>query len=134
MRKTRFSEKYLNHKIISKLRSQPAYELGRKDLNPRNGGVRVHCLTAWRRPSLFCVCHLTTFKLYHSTVPLSTLFLKKIKKIFIYKLCTLKTQLKPFFVSYKHHITVKVSWQYFFQILLTLFQTRDIIVLDTKGY
>ena len=25
--------------------------LGRKDLNPRNGGVRVHCLTAWRRPN-----------------------------------------------------------------------------------
>ena len=25
--------------------------LGRKDLNPRNGGVRVRCLTTWRRPS-----------------------------------------------------------------------------------
>ncbi len=25
--------------------------LGWKDLNPRNGGVRIHCLTAWLHPS-----------------------------------------------------------------------------------
>ena len=27
--------------------------LGWKDLNPRNDGVRVHCLTAWLHPSVF---------------------------------------------------------------------------------
>ena len=26
--------------------------LGWKDLNPRNDGVRVHCLTAWLHPSI----------------------------------------------------------------------------------
>ena len=25
--------------------------LGWKDLNPRNGGVRIHCLTAWLHPN-----------------------------------------------------------------------------------
>ena len=33
--------------------------LGRKDLNPRNGGVRVHCLTTWRRPNFFSFVILT---------------------------------------------------------------------------
>ncbi len=29
--------------------------LGWKDLNPRNNGVRVRCLTAWRHPSICAV-------------------------------------------------------------------------------
>lgn len=49
--------------------------LGRKDLNPRNGGVRVHCLTAWRRPSLLIVFRPTTFILYHVLFYLSTHFI-----------------------------------------------------------
>ena len=34
--------------------------LGWKDLNPRNDGVRVHCLTAWLHPSLFYHLYQTT--------------------------------------------------------------------------
>ena len=36
---------------ISPHRAMEAIWLGWKDLNPRNGGVRIHCLTAWLHPS-----------------------------------------------------------------------------------
>lgn len=44
--------------------------LGWKDLNPRNDGVRVHCLTAWLHPSLLFSCLLlfTSADLY--SIPL----------------------------------------------------------------
>ena len=31
--------------------------LGWKDLNPRNGGVRVRCLTTWRHPNIRFCCY-----------------------------------------------------------------------------
>ena len=32
--------------------------LGWKDLNPRNDGVRVHCLTAWLHPNICFICRI----------------------------------------------------------------------------
>ncbi len=49
--------------------------LGWKDLNPRNDGVRVHCLTAWLHPSIFC-CYRYLFNrlYYYTTVCLKSQF------------------------------------------------------------
>ena len=41
--------------------------LGRKDLNPRNGGVRVHCLTTWRRPNFYDLIILSLFREFVNT-------------------------------------------------------------------
>ena len=48
--------------------------LGRKDLNPRNGGVRVHCLTTWRRPNFYDLISIPYFQKFVNT------FSKKISK------------------------------------------------------
>ena len=67
-----------------------AFWLGRKDLNPRNGGVRVHCLTTWRRPnnltkiiipqfSHFVKCFLYFFQKYYSLFfNIHTFYFKKV--------------------------------------------------------
>ena len=38
--------------------------LGRRDSNPRDDGVKVRCLTAWRRPNKKTSCYM----LYNSLV------------------------------------------------------------------
>ena len=48
--------------------SKLLYWLGWKDLNPRNDGVRVHCLTAWLHPSLFSVVCISRLD-YYITIP-----------------------------------------------------------------
>ena len=64
MRKTRFNEKFSfkqNNKQATRCNLPHILILiGAEGFEPSNGGVRVHCLTTWRRPSLFCVRHLTT--------------------------------------------------------------------------
>ena len=48
-----YADENLKNKSAStrEMRVEALDWLGRKDLNPRNGGVRVRCLTTWRRPS-----------------------------------------------------------------------------------
>ena len=48
--------------------SKLLYWLGWKDLNPRNDGVRVHCLTAWLHPSLFSIVCISRLD-YYITIP-----------------------------------------------------------------
>ena len=55
-----------NKKAVSL--SKLLYWLGWKDLNPRNDGVRVHCLTAWLHPSLFSVVCISRLD-YYITIP-----------------------------------------------------------------
>ena len=50
----------------------PKCWLGWKDLNPRNGGVRVRCLTTWRHPS----------NLTNNIISRKTRFVKRFYKIF----------------------------------------------------
>ena len=50
------------------LLQEPLIWLGWKDLNPRNDGVRVHCLTAWLHPSLFSVVCISRLD-YYITIP-----------------------------------------------------------------
>ena len=63
--------------------------LGRKDLNPRNGGVRVHCLTTWRRPNFYDLIILSHFREFVNT---------------FYK----KNQIYSFIIYYKK-ISVKIG-------------------------
>ena len=64
MRKTRFNEKFSflqNNKQATHCNLPHILKLiGAEGFEPSNGGVRVHCLTTWRRPSLLRVRHLTT--------------------------------------------------------------------------
>ena len=55
-----------NKKAVSL--SKLLYWLGWKDLNPRNDGVRVHCLTAWLHPSLFSVVCISRLD-HYITIP-----------------------------------------------------------------
>ena len=50
------------------LLQEPLIWLGWKDLNPRNDGVRVHCLTAWLHPSLFSIVCISRLD-YYITIP-----------------------------------------------------------------
>ena len=50
--------------------------LGWKDLNPRNNGVRVRCLTAWRHPNIFILFSHSAFILYHVLQAKSSVFIK----------------------------------------------------------
>ena len=40
---------------------QPVFWLGRRDSDPRDAGVKVLCLTAWRRPNMLIVKTPTAF-------------------------------------------------------------------------
>lgn len=46
------------------------YWLGWKDLNPRNGGVRVRCLTTWRHPNIRFCCRCRDNVDYYITTKL----------------------------------------------------------------
>ena len=59
---------------ISPHRAMEAVWLGWKDLNPRNGGVRIHCLTAWLHPS----------DLTKTIIAYYFVFVKRFLKIFKY--------------------------------------------------
>lgn len=58
--------------------------LGWKDLNPRNNGVRVRCLTTWRHPNIrFCPLSFSDlFIISHFFVFVKSFF-KFLKKIFL---------------------------------------------------
>lgn len=59
--------------------------LGWKDLNPRNNGVRVRCLTTWRHPNI-SFCHLLFSDLFiisHFFVFVKSFFQISQKKFFL---------------------------------------------------
>ena len=81
-----------NKKAVSL--SKLLYWLGWKDLNPRNDGVRVHCLTAWLHPSLFSVVCISRLDYYITIPERCQLISEKQKKRKEYRCCSEKSNVK----------------------------------------